>query len=604
MPRLRPRASALGVAILTAAAAALALGALGPAPNAQPSHGTEGAFASGMHDREIVPGRGPQRWTRERGVFRFERLPPGPASLEVRVRGQRTPLRVLANGVAVGEIPSGRFVGRYALPDGPANGVVAVVLETEGFPGDDGERRGALVDRVRVVPRPGARPAFGSVALFLLPALIVAAAGLASGLSPALAALAAMAASLLQALVLWPDGQLHSPYATTLAWQIALAAAAAAVAARFFERFVPGSGPGAFAALLLAGAIQGIAAASPVMVSSDVVFHANRLRDAAGGELFPTSVTQHQTPFRIPYGVSFYALLAPLVWLGLDPVALVGAGAGLAGIAATAALFGVLATRDARLACAAAIALQLLPGTFGIHSYGNLSNAFGQALTVLFLAWWMGRARGGVVLGGVLFALVGISHLSCLIVLGAVTAALLVARGRSIRGDRARLGALGLGSVLIAAYYARFAGLVASQLPRLLEGGGQGHGRSQGAADALRLQLARIPAEFAWPALVLAVLGIVVARRRGSLQPGGALRDVAAYAAGAALLAVPAIVSPLEVRYLYALGVAVAVFAGVGFLALAARGRAGAVAAWSLAVAQTLVAFANVSAALFERYRQ
>jgi hypothetical protein len=596
MLRLGPRALATGVAILTGVTAALVLEATSPAPNAQPSHGTEGAFASGLHPREIVPGRGPQRWTRERSVFRFERLPEGPASLEVRVRGQRTPLRIVANGTALGEIPAGRFVGRYPLPAGLDH--VTVELATEGFPGDDGERRGALVDRVKVLTSPGVRPAAGTVLLFLVPALVLVAAALVSGLAPSVAALVSIAGSLLLGLALWTDGQLYSPYARSLAFELAGAPGLAALAARSFERRAAGAGRAAFAALLLAFVVQGIAAASPVMVSSDVVFHANRLRDAAGGEFFPTSVTQHQTPFRIPYGVSFYALLAPLAWLGLDPVVLVSAGAGLAGIAASWALFGLLARRDVALAGAAVVALQLLPGTFSIHSYGNLSNAFGQAATVLFVVWWAGAARGGWALGGALFALVGVSHLSCLIVLGVVSAALLIGRWPAIRSDRTRLGALGLGTALVAAYYARFLPLIASQLPRLLEGGGQGHGPSRDAADALRLQLTRVPLEFGLPALLLALLGLWSARRDASL------RDFVAYAAGAALLALPAVVSPLEVRYLYALGLPVAVFAGLGFVGLRARGRVSCVLAWSLAAVQAGLAFANIGAAIFERYRQ
>lgn len=597
MLRLGPRALAAGVAILTAAAAALVLAALSPAPNAQPSHGTEGAFASGLHDREIVAGRGPQRWTRERGVFRFERLPAGPASLEVRVRGQRTPLRILANGAAVGEIPEGRFVGRYALPAGPERGAITVEIVTEGFPGEGGERRGALVDRVKVLTSPGARPPLGMLLLFLLPALVVVAAGLAAGLLPAVAALVAAACTLLQALALWTDGQVYAPYAWRLGLQFAAAALAAAAAARLLERRWTGAGPGAFAALLLALVVQGIAASSPVMVSSDVIFHANRLRDAAEGELFPTSVTQHQVPFRIPYGVSFYALLAPFVWLGLDPVVLVTAGAGLAGVVASGALFGWLASRDVRLATAAVVALQLLPGTFSIHSYGNLSNAFGQAVSVLFVVWWAGTARRAAV-GALLFAVVGISHLSCLIVLATVSVALVIARWPGVRRDRARLGALALGSLLVAAYYARFVPLIAGQLPRLLEGGGQGHGPSQGAADALRLQLTRVPLEFGVPALLLMALGPWLGRGTDGL------RDLKAYAAGAALLALPAIVSPLEVRYLYALGLPAAIAAGLGFVTLRARGRLAALAAWGLALAQAGLAFANIGAALFERYRQ
>jgi hypothetical protein len=603
MPRPRPRVLALGAATLLALATALVLEALTPAPNAQPSHGTEGAFATGMFYREIVPGRGPQRWTGERGVFRFERLPQGPASLEVRVRGQRTPLRILVNGALVGEIPEGRFVGRYALPAGPDRGVVTVEIVTAGFPGDDGERRGALIDRVRVVGSPGARPAAGTLLLFLLPALALAVAGLWAGLSPAAATLVAMGLSIVQGLALWTDGQVYSPYASTLAIELAVAAVAAAGLARAFERRREGAGAGAFVALLLALSVQGIAATSPVMVSSDVVFHANQLRHAADGALFPTSVTQHQTPFQIPYGVSFYALLAPFVWLGLDRMLLVTAGAGLSGVIASAALFDRLCRHDVRLATASVVALQCLPGTFGIHSYGNLSNAFGQAVTVLFFCWWSGPLTGGLALGTLLFAVAGISHLSSLIVLVAVSVGLAWARWPALRADHVRLQALALGATLTAAYYSRFASLVVAQLPRLLEGGGQGHGVSRDAWGSLVVQLQRVPGEFGWPVLLLAVVGVVALRRAGVFRDPGVLRDLGAYAVATLLLALPAIVSPLEVRYLYALGLPVAVAAGRGFLALQGGGGALRAAAWGLAAFQGALAALGIAEAVLHHYR-
>src|SRR6185295_17658942 len=123
--------------------------------------------------------------------------------------------------------------------------------------------------------------------VFLFPACAIALAAAASGfVTPAVVAFAAFACLAL-GLLLRPDGLLYSPYATTLAILLALAGLAAGVAAFAFERRAPGTRRGAFAAVLLALAVQGIAPVSPVMVASDVVFHANRLRDTLGGEWFP-----------------------------------------------------------------------------------------------------------------------------------------------------------------------------------------------------------------------------------------------------------------------------------------------------------------------------
>ena len=142
--------------------------------------------------------------------------------------------------------------------------------------------------------------------------------------------------------------------------------------------------------------VQVVVGASPLMIVSDAVFHANNLARVAEGNVFLTSMTQHATPFRFPYGVSFYALLTPLYRAGLDPVGLVRWGAALAGVAAAGGLFAALVPRGPRLAAAAVGVLQLLPGTVDVLSFGNLSNAFAQAVTVLFFAWWVsGRAARG-----------------------------------------------------------------------------------------------------------------------------------------------------------------------------------------------------------------
>jgi hypothetical protein len=115
-----------------------------------------------------------------------------------------------------------------------------------------------------------------------------------------------------------------------------LLAALAVVCGAFgaaWERARPGAGRWAFVALGSAAVLQVVLGASPLMVVSDAVFHANNLGRVAGGDYFLTSVTQHARPFRFPYGVSFYALLVPVLRAGVDAVALVrwGAARGPAG---------------------------------------------------------------------------------------------------------------------------------------------------------------------------------------------------------------------------------------------------------------------------------
>jgi hypothetical protein len=230
----------------------------------------------------------------------------------------------------------------------------------------------------------------------------------------------------------------------------------------------------------------------------------------------------------------------------------------------------------------------MLPGTFLPYSQGNLPNVFGQAFTTLFFAWWAGSAPGGSAVGAIVFALAGLGHLSAAIVL-AVFALFLVVIGRADAGEaRWRRGvALTVGAGAVALYYAAFTRLIASQVPRLLEGAGQGGSRPL--AATLKLQLKA--AGWEWlgvPALLLALVGW------WSLQDGRLARTARAFLwAGAALMLV-ALVSPVEVRYLYALTTPIAILAamGVGWLwarGLIARGVAALLAGAQVALAVTLL---------------
>jgi hypothetical protein len=336
------------------------------------------------------------------------------------------------------------------------------------------------------------------------------------------------------------------------------------------------------------------------MVVSDVGFHANKLAAVAAGDLFPVSVTQHARPFRIPYGVSFYAVLAPLARMGLDPVMLVRAGAAAAGLIATAGLFllALSAAGPATAALAAAL-LQMLPGAFDIaYSYGNLSNAFGQSATVLFFCWWAGRAPGRWPAGAALLALAALAHFSSFVFVVALVCALVLVDLRSGERDRTRRVAAVLGLVLAAAYYAHFAGLIWEQAPRLLEGGGQGRGASRSAFDAARLQLLTAIGQWGLPAIVLAWAG------RPRPVPGDRhARDLSGYWLAGLVLALPAIVSPLEVRYLYGLTAAVALSAGAGAAHLNDRGGGWRIAGWALVLAQIVLGARAIAEAVVLRYR-
>jgi hypothetical protein len=413
-------------------------------------------------------------------------------------------------------------------------------------------------------------------------------------MTPWLAGAVGAAVALIQGVILRPNGVVHSPYTATLATLLTGGALLCGAAGAAWNHRRPGAGPPAFVALLGAVVVQAVIGTSPLMVVSDAVFHANNLARVSGGDLFLTSVTQHAQPFRFPYGVSFYVLLTPLLRAGADPVALVRWGAALAGVAAAAGLFGLLVARGPVLAALAVLILQCMPGTIEVLSFGNLSNAFAQGVTLLFLAWWSGRARGSWVAGAALLAVAAIAHLSGFIVLAVLAPWLVWSRWPAIKADRTRALAVGISLGLAAAYYVSFAGLIASQLARLGEGAGSG---GPGIAAALWRQASSMAGQWGLPVVLLGLLG------RPRPAEGGLDRDLTAWwGAGLVLLAF-SLATPMDVRWVYALDGAAAIAAAGGLAWLWTRGRATRAVGLVLLAVQAGLGVAAWSVALWERYR-
>jgi len=589
---------AVCVALLVGGAAAAVLDHWAPYPSAEVSRGSEEPFCRGLFPRELPPRRPPLRWTTRRATVRFRKLPPGPATLEVRLRGHRGRVRIAASGVLVGSLEPGEVAGRFALPS-PQGGSLDVEISSETFRAGDGRELGTLLERVELRHAPASRPRLGLLLSVGLPAAAVALAGLLCGLSSGATVLVAGAVAVAQCAALWPHGVVRSAYASELAIVVAVGALLAAACAAAVGRAVPGSAPWAFCALLVTVAVQGVVATSPLMVVSDAVFHANKLAFVAAGRLFPTSVTQHAEAFRFPYGVSFYALLTPLARMGLDRVLLVRWAAAISGVAASAGLLWLLAHRGAARAATAVVLLQLLPVVIDVHSFGNLSNVFGQSLTSLFFVWWASSGPGGWIVGAGLLSLGALAHLSSLIVLLVLVGCLAALQGRSLLRDRRRLLALAVGVGLAAAYYLNFAGLVLEQLPRLLEGGGRGGAAGAGIWVPLWSQVQSAVWGWGPPAILLALVGWSRPSRGVRLE-----RDLTAYWLAGGLLALAAVFSPLEVRYVYALTLPLAVAGSLGFHRLASSGRRGGVwlASILLCAQAGLGAWGIVRALLF-RYR-
>jgi len=600
MMRSRKDIAAIAAVVLLSVVAAVVLTRLGPAPAADVARGSEEAFGRGLHRRELPPGIGPQRWTTARAAFTFRDLPRTSATLVVEIRDARAPVTVAADGVILGRLESGVRAASFPLAATGRRGR-EVELWSEPFRAGDGRLLGALLGRVVIVP--AERDSWPPPAILLeliLPALLAFAVARFAGLRSEWAALTALVTLAFATSALWPSGLAHSPYGPRLCALLCAGSVLALAFALLVARRHPAAAPAALIAFFAGWLVQVIAGTSPLMVVSDVGFHANKLAAVAAGDLFPVSVTQHARPFRIPYGVSFYAALAPLARAGVDTVTLVRAGAAAAGLLATAAVFLLaLSAIGPYGAAVAAVVLQILPGAFDIaYSYGNLSNAFGQSATVLFFCWWAGRVPGRWPAGAALLGLAALAHFSSFVFVVALVCALVIADLRAEERDRTRYWAAGLGLLLAAAYYAHFAGLIWEQAPRLLEGGGQGRGASRSAWDAARLQVLTAVGQWGLPAIVLAWLG-----RPRPLPGDRYARDLAAYWLAGLVLAVPAIVSPLEVRYLYGLTAAVALSAGAGAARVHAQGGRWRLAGWALVLAQIVLGARGIAEAVVVRYR-
>jgi hypothetical protein len=570
---------------------------LASVPSADVTRGSEEAFSSsGLYERERAPDGKPLRWMRAQATAVFSRLPRGHGVLSVELLGHKSAVRVLVGGSILGALAPG--VRSASWPIELRNHALEVGIDVEPFRASDGRLLGTQLRRITFTPLDHSLlPGVSLLLLFVLPAVALALLARVSGCGPG-ASLSLTAASIgLAGLLLMHCGVLHSAYAVQVVGALVVGGVVGLALAKALARRLPSVGPFAFAAALAAAFVQLVLAPSSIMVASDVVLQAHILEHVARGDLFPTSVTQHAVPFRIPYGVSFFALLAPLQRLGLDAVSLVRWGAGIAGFFAALALFVMLAPRSPRLAAGTVIGLQLLPGTFLPYSQGNLPNVFGQALTTIFFAWWAGSAPVGWAVGAILFALAGIGHLSAALVL-AVFALFLAVVGRAdAREARWRRGvALAVGAGAVALYYAAFTRLIARQVPRLLEGAGQGAGH--GPATAFESLLKGVAQEWLGvPALLLALIGW------WSFKDDRLARAIKAFVLAGAALMLVGLVSPVEVRYLYALTTPIAILAAVGAERLWSLGLPARLSLIVLAGLQAMLAGTSLIDRLLFHYR-
>ena len=545
---------AAAVAIFAGIGAILALPSViaeNPGSRATLATGTDDAFAvSGMEPRENLVGGGALRWTRPRAVFRFDSVGPGAVNIDLEVKDHRTEVNVVANGARIGSLRPGER--RLSTPILVSGRSLDLVIETEGFQAS-GRTLGTQFVALTVAPAATAKrgPAAVPARLWLALGGVVLVAFVCAGLSGLSSWSIVLPPTALLLMVL-PAGLWRSSW---LLESAALVAAGTVIATLLATR-ATGSAlnrSALQACLLTAIIVHGILPPSPLVIQGDAQLHGNKLKEVAGGNRFPTTRTDHKPPFEIPYGFSFYGLLSPLSSPTESNVPAVRHGSAAFSALSIVALALFLGRTSASLAAAAVLLWTFAPVNLRTMGYGNLSNVFAQATFVLFLvaAGGMPRGRFKTLVLTLLVAISATAHLSSFIVLlTLLVVSFLFSSDRHSPAFRPLLA----GVAIAGAYFATFVPLIASQTSRLLaERGG-----SAGVFDPWRLPN-QIVAGVGWPLLIALGLSILVASPRPILPFARSL-----LAAGV-LLAIAALVSPVEVRYMLALVPLLAILAAAAF---------------------------------------
>jgi hypothetical protein len=507
-----------------------------PASNASLALGTDDAFVvSGLEPRENLVGGGALRWTRKNASFRFDSVGPGFVDVEIEARDHRTDVTITANGAVIGSLRprESHTAARIKL----TGSSLMLETSTDGFEAS-GRTLGTQVVSIVVKPvnppGPGAVPLALWVAiglLLFLPMVVNAAAGLGQWS-------AVLPVSTFLALVL-PGGLWRSRWliecSALLAtgFLISMVVASKARGDRTARSWLQ-------IALFLAVTVHGVIPTSPLIVQGDAQLHGNKLGEVARGNWFPITRTDHKPPFEIPYGFSFYGLLTPLAGDGASNVPVVRRAAALFSALSAVALAMAIGRVSATLAAASLLLWTFAPVNIRTMGFGNLNNVFAQSIFVLGLVAAVLIPKRVVRSVCVMFlvALSATAHLSAFIVLVTlVVAAALFASDRLSNAFKPVLAGVAVAGV----YYLTFLPMIASHIPRLLgERGG-----SRGVFDPWYLP-SQILAGLGFPLLALIALSLLVRAVRPILPLARGLTLTGV------LLALVALVSPVEVRYLLA----------------------------------------------------
>ena len=451
--------------------------------------GYEGAFVGGFHPRERAEGKY-FRWTDDASYVELRHLPhkgtKGTIGVEARLRTIRpegTPLPSLAftaNGVTVHRAAALPGVVTYHFQFPSSSTRLKLGIESETFEAAGGRKLGVQVLGIRL-KLPDEPPSFEESGLWMsLSAILLLAACLAAGLSFPIAVLAAVVLTIPFVYLLRLDAVRFSAYPENAAVLAGSTLAAAVLLRAVLNRLGwlhPSERAVATALLALLLLMKMSALSYPLMLSSDADFQANRMREFLQGNWHPTSVTQHEPPFRIPYPVALFAVAAPLAKASVDLVSALEITTGLFDVLVSGLLMflGWRCLDDFRAGALAAVLYQLVPMNALSFSAGNFTNLFAVAMLACAFTFLFASAPWGTMVSTLLALTAHFGMFLEGIVLWPLWLVLLWMAPKPVKDRRAPMTAAVLAAFLIAAvYYLGYLELFTSQYGRALGGKSSG----------------------------------------------------------------------------------------------------------------------------------
>jgi hypothetical protein len=521
--------------------------------------GYEGGFVEGFHPRERAEGKY-FRWTDDSAFVDFHHLPKhGTLEIDVvlkTIRPSGAPLPSLAftaNGVTLHRARAFPGVSTYRFEVPSTSSRLRLGIESETF---EAGGRTLGVQVLSVTVKLGGRPPswLGPALWMSLASILVAAAGVACRLPLGVGGGAAVVLGLSFVHLSTLEAALFSSYPRDVSILAAVVLGAATLVRLVLDRlFWLERGERAVAAGILALVllVKLGALTYPLTLSSDAEFQANRMRQFLGGNLHPTSETQHEPPFRFPYPVALYAVAAPVAALGVDLVPSLEVVTAFFDVVVSGLLL-FLARRyldDFRAGALAAALYPLVPMNLLSFSAGNFTNLYAlsmlaAAFTAL-LASYAGTSRSAIAAAGLATFLALTAHFGMLIegiVLWPFWLLLLRLTPPPVSGDRRawRPLAVSVAAAFLAAglYYLGYLELFTSQFRRAAEANA---GVGAGGAFLLAAE------QLGWVFLTTALLGSLPFVRRP--LSGAFPAAVTGWLLVTALFLGADLLTPVEIRY-------------------------------------------------------